>query len=59
MGKTLEEAAGITDHDVANALGGLPESKVHCSLLGPAALRNAIKDYYNRVEDLKKCLACD
>lgn len=59
MGKLLEEAAAITDRDVVKALGGLPESKAHCSLLGPTALRNAIEDYYNRVGDLKKCLSSD
>ncbi len=57
-GKTLEEALAITDNDVMLALGGLPDNKVHCSLLGPAALKNAIQDFYNRAENLKKCLAC-
>lgn len=55
-GKTLEEALKITDHDIASALGGLPEVKMHCSLLGPAALKNAILNYYGKIEDLKKCL---
>lgn len=58
-GKTLEEALKITDHDVANALGGLPEVKMHCSLLGPAALKNAIQNYHDKIEDLKKCLMSD
>jgi nitrogen fixation protein NifU and related proteins len=44
-GKTLEEAWGITDNDIADALDGLPEHKLHCSLLGEHALKNAIKDY--------------
>lgn len=57
-GKTLEEASEITDDDVVNALGGLPEHKVHCSLLGPAALKNAIRNYYDRIENYKKCLIC-
>ncbi len=55
-GKTLTEALTITDDDVANALGGLPENKLHCSLLGPTALKNAIQDYYDRINDYKKCL---
>lgn len=46
MGKTLEEAANITEEDITNALGGLPEYKLHCSVLGAQALKNAIKDYY-------------
>ncbi|MEF9935559.1 MAG: iron-sulfur cluster assembly scaffold protein [Clostridium sp.] len=45
-GKTLEEALKITDEDVIEALGGLPEAKKHCSNLGVTALRNAIDDYY-------------
>ena len=43
--KTLEEAMAITEDDVVKALDGLPESKVHCSLLGISALRCAIRNY--------------
>lgn len=45
-GKTLGEAKKITDKDIVDALGGLPEEKVHCSVLGATALKNAIEDYY-------------
>lgn len=48
-GKTLEEALKITDNDIANALGGLPDHKVHCSVLGATALKNAIEDYSARI----------
>ncbi len=44
-GKTLEEAAELTDDDVVRALGGIPEDKKHCSLLGIMALQKAIDDY--------------
>lgn len=44
-GKTIEEALEITEEDVVNALDGLPENKLHCSVLGVQGLRNAIKDY--------------
>lgn len=44
-GKTLEEALLITDKDIADALDGLPEHKMHCSVLGASALKNTIKDY--------------
>lgn len=45
-GKTLEEALKISEEGVIEALGGLPENKVHCSNLGVSALRLAIKDYH-------------
>ena len=44
-GKTLDEALNITEDDVVDALDGLPESKIHCSLLGVGALRAAIQNY--------------
>jgi nitrogen fixation NifU-like protein len=45
MGKTIEEAKRLTDDDVIEALGGIPEQKKHCSLLGVGALHRAIQDY--------------
>ena len=47
-GKTLEEAMKITNADVAEALGGLPPNKLHCSNLGADALHSAIKNYQDR-----------
>ncbi|MFA5137687.1 MAG: iron-sulfur cluster assembly scaffold protein [Elusimicrobiota bacterium] len=47
-GRTLEEAKKITDDDVIEALGGIPEKKKHCSLLGVRALQAAIADYEKR-----------
>ncbi len=41
-GKTIEDAKLISDDDVVNALGGIPENKKHCSLLGVQALHAAI-----------------
>jgi|WetSurMetagenome_2_1015567.scaffolds.fasta_scaffold218542_2 nitrogen fixation protein NifU and related proteins len=44
-GRSIEEAKRITDDDVVEALGGIPERKKHCSLLGVLALQAAIKDW--------------
>jgi nitrogen fixation protein NifU and related proteins len=44
-GKTLAEAGKITKKVVAEALGGLPQNKMHCSNLGADALALAIQDY--------------
>ncbi len=44
-GKTLDEALEVTDAEVDRVLGGLPEAKRHCSLLGPEALRRAASAY--------------
>jgi nitrogen fixation NifU-like protein len=38
----------ITEDDIVEALGGLPENKKHCSNLGVKALRSAIENYYSR-----------
>ena len=44
-GRTIEEARHLTDDDVVEALGGIPERKKHCSLLGIQALQTAIRDW--------------
>ncbi|MBD3426690.1 MAG: iron-sulfur cluster assembly scaffold protein [Candidatus Omnitrophica bacterium] len=48
IGMPLEEAYHISPKDVTAQLGGLPEHKIHCSVLGDKALRAAINDYYQR-----------
>ena len=44
-GLTLDEAAAITAEQVEQALGGLPDGKLECSVLAPTALRQAIEQY--------------
>ncbi len=44
-GKTIEEALKVTNETVAEALGGLPPAKIHCSVLAQQAIEAAIKDY--------------
>ena len=49
-GKTIEEALAISDQMVAEALGGLPPQKIHCSVLAERAIRAAVLDYQKRKE---------
>jgi len=47
-GKTIEEALKISNRAVAEALGGLPKIKMHCSMLAEEALKSAIEDYLKK-----------
>lgn len=55
-GMTLEQARKVTPQDIMKRLGGLPDVKVHCSVLGDKALRAAINDYYRRIGQTNKVL---
>lgn len=50
-GKLVEEAMKLTEKDIVEALGGLPENKQHCSNLGVKALKNAISNYFEKNPD--------
>jgi nitrogen fixation NifU-like protein len=50
-GKKVEEALKISNRAVAEALGGLPSIKMHCSVLAEEALKSAIDDYLNKSKE--------
>ena len=49
-GKPVEEARQLTNKAVAEALDGLPDYKMHCSVLAQEAIEAALKDYESRQE---------
>ena len=53
-GKTLQQALKIKFSDIVKELKDLPHVKVHCSVLGTKALKNAIENYCKRKKCLKK-----
>ena len=53
-GKTVEEALEISNKAVAEALGGLPKVKMHCSVLAEQALRAAIDDYQSKTKGTER-----
>jgi len=48
MGKSIHEAMALTNKAVAEALDGLPAHKMHCSVLAEEAIKNALKDYFDK-----------
>lgn len=59
-GMTLEEAAKVTNQDIAEYLGGLPDAKMHCSVLGRQALEAAIGNYRGApVEMTEEKIVCE
>lgn len=49
-GKTIEQAKKITNKDIIKRLEGLPNIKLHCSVLGAGALKKAIGSYEKKVK---------
>lgn len=65
IGLKLDEAYNLSPNDIIKELGGLPDKKVHCSVLGDRALRAAINDYYekngmeDKIKEEKAKVVCD
>ena len=47
-GKSINDAMSLTNQAVTEALDGLPAVKIHCSVLAEEAIKNALRDYYER-----------
>lgn len=56
IGLSLDAAYKLSPKDVAKQLEGLPENKIHCSVLGDKALRAAIDDYYAKTNQSEKII---
>ena len=52
-GKPVSEAMQLTNKAVAEALDGLPDYKMHCSVLAEEAIQSALDDYYSRHPEKK------
>ena len=56
-GKSIEQALGISDREIAKALDGLPPTKMHCAKWGRELIKSAIDDYLEKQNRLKNDLS--
>ena len=54
-GKPVKEALMLTNKAVAEALDGLPDVKMHCSVLAEEAIKSAIEDYMSKQDKVETC----
>jgi NifU-like protein involved in Fe-S cluster formation/bacterioferritin-associated ferredoxin len=53
-GMKIDDALKLTAKDILDRLGGLPSQKIHCSVLGDKALREAVNDYFKKTGQQKR-----
>lgn len=56
-GMKIDKALQIKPQDILKRLGGLPQRKIHCSVLGDKALRAAINDYFKKSGQTKRIIS--
>jgi nitrogen fixation NifU-like protein len=57
-GRRVEDAARLTNRDVVEALGGLPASKIQCSVLAEQAIREALRRHREAVQAEREAVRC-
>ena len=54
IGRSLEEALSITAEDIIDEYDDIPDDRKYCATLVEEAIKNAVEDYYKRLEKLEK-----
>ena len=57
-GRSVEDAARLTNRDVVEALGGLPASKIQCSVLAEQAIREALRRHREAAQAEREAVRC-
>lgn len=57
IGRSLEEALSITAEDIIDEYDDIPDDRKYCATLVEEAIKNAVEDYYKRLEKLEKKMA--